>query len=224
MKALHLVLGLTVLLFATGCSNTRTVQVAVAPRVDLGEFHTVGIVGFSSNEKGELGRISTRRFLGAVQAAQPGTRVVELGSEREVLASVNGRSWDRQTIQALKDAHGVDAILLGRIDIEKSKPDVSFSSIVKSVSVSQDVNAELSARLVETDGGATMWTDAARCTANLANGSINDRGRGHFSASDPEETYGEMIDGLVWELTDAFRVHYVTRRVPKEQTAVAHAD
>src|SRR5687768_4199313 len=97
MKTASMILGVTFLLFATGCSNTRTVRVEVPPRMDLRTYATVGLVGFSSNSRDDLDRISTQRFLRAVQAAQPGTRVVELGSERDVLASVGRRSWDRET-------------------------------------------------------------------------------------------------------------------------------
>jgi hypothetical protein len=223
MNARSLVLGLSVLLLmASGCSSgTRTVRVAVPPRVDLRTYPVVGLVNFSANERGKLDKMSTQRFLNAVQAAQPGCRVVELGTEREVLASVDGRSWDRDTIRAVKEKHDVDVIILGRLNVEKAKPDVQFSSFVKRLSVSQDVNAELSARLIETDSGATVWSDSARCTTNLANGSVNSRGGGHFNASDPDEAYGEMIDGLVYQVTDAFRVHYVNREVPRNAVASA---
>ena len=226
MNAKSLILGLSCLLLtASGCSSgTRTVRVAVPPRVDLRTYPTVGLVNFSSNAKGQLDRMSTERFLRAVQAAQPGCRVVELGSEQKVLASVDGRSWNRDTIRAVKDQHGVDVVIVGRLDVEKAKPDVRFSTFVKRLSVSQDVNAELSARLIETDSGATVWADGARCTTNLANASFSKHGQGHFNASDPDEAYGEMIDGLVYEITDAFRVHYVTREVPRHSTAVASAD
>jgi hypothetical protein len=53
--------------------------------------------------------------------------------------------------------------------------------------------------------------------------SFNDHGQGGFGATDPKATYGEMLDGLVWNVTDAFRTHYVTRRVPRDQIVVAGA-
>jgi hypothetical protein len=217
-KSLLLIAAFVML--ATGCSNTRTVRVAVPPRVDLRNYQTVGLVGFSSNARNGLDRVATERFLRAVQAAQPGTRVVELGSEQDVLASVGARGWTRDTLRDVKEKHGVDAVVIGRLDLEKEKPQVSFSSMVKQVDVRQDVNAELIARVVETDSGATMWTDSARCKTNLANGSFGQRS-GHFDAKDADQTYGEMVDGLVYRVTDAFRVHYVTREVPKEAVAAA---
>lgn len=222
MNAKALIWGVAILLLGTGCaSSTRTVRVPVPPRVDLAEFPTVGIVGFSSNAKGQLDRLSTERFLRAVQDAQPGTRIVELGSEQEVLASVSRRNWDRETFRLVQEEHGVDAILLGRLDVERQKADVNLSTFVKRLSVKQEANVELTARLIESESGATMWTDAAKCTTTLAHASFNDRGHGHFGASDPAEAYGEMVDGLVFQVTDAFRTHYVTRRVPRNEAVAS---
>jgi hypothetical protein len=218
VKSLLLVAALVAA--GTGCSNTRTVRVAVPPRMELRNYPTVGLVGFSSNARNGLDRVATERFLRAVQAAQPGTRVVELGSEQQVLASVGAHGWSRETLRAVKEQHGVDAVVIGRLDLQKDKPEVSFSTMIKRVDVRQDVNAELTARVVETETGATMWTDSARCTTNLANGSFGEHSGG-FSAKDADETYGQMVDGLVYRVTDAFRVHYVTRDVPKEAVATA---
>jgi hypothetical protein len=217
-KSLLLVAAL--LAAGTGCSDTRTVRVAVPPRMELRNYQTVGLVGFSSNARNGLDRVATERFLRAVQAAQPGTRVVELGSEQQVLASVGAHAWSREALRAVKEEHGVDAVVIGRLDLQKDKPEVSFSSMIKRVDVRQDVNAELTARVVETETGATMWTDSARCTTNLASGSFGEHSGG-FSAKDADETYGQMVDGLVYRVTDAFRVHYVTREVPKEAVAAA---
>jgi hypothetical protein len=183
----------------------------------------VGLVTFTSNDNGGLDRLSTQRFLRAVQSAQPGTRVVELGSEAQVLASVNGRAFDVPTLRAIRETHGVDVLVMGRVDVEKTKPNVNVSTFMKSLSVSQDVDVTLGAKLVETASGATMWSNGAEAKTNLAHASVSGRGggRGHFGASDPEAVYGEMIDGMVYQMTDDFRVHYVTRRVVVEETAVA---
>ena len=64
------------------------------------------------------------------------------------------------------------AVLIGRLDVQKQRPDVRFSAFAnnREVAVKQDVNAELSARLLEVDSGATVWTDGAKCTTTLANG------------------------------------------------------
>ena len=218
--------GVIALLLATGCSSgTRTVRVAVPPRVDLAAYPMVGLVTFSSNSKGELDRLSTDKFLEAVQAAQPGTRVVELGSEQQVLASVKRNTWDAATLRAIKETHGVDAVVIGRLDVKKARADVQLSTaaVFKKLSVRQDVDAALTTRLLEANSGATMWTDSSKLTATVSGASFNSRGEGHFGATDPQEAYGEMVQGLVWDVTDAFRVHYVTRRVSKDEMALAGA-
>jgi hypothetical protein len=222
MSLKSLLFGVVVLLLAAGCSSkTRTVRVAVPPRVNLAAYPLVGLVTFTSNAKGELDRLAAQKFLQAVQSAQPGTRVIELGPEAHVLASVNARSWDAATFKAIKEKHGVDVLVMGRLDVERARPDFNLSTVVKKLSVRADVNASLNARLLETNSGATMWSDGSQLTTNVAHARFNDRGEGHFGASDPEAAYGEMVDALVWEVTDDFREHYVTRRVRKDDPAYA---
>ena len=224
MKTKAFLLGVITLLLATGCaSSTRTVRVAVPPRVDLAAYPMVGLVTFSSNAKGELDRLSTDKFLQAVQAAQPGTRVIELGTEQQVLASVKRNSWDATTLRAVKEMHGVDAVVIGRLDVKKAKTGMQLSSaaVFNKLSVRQDVDASMTTRLLESATGATMWSDSSQVTANLANASFNSRGEGHFGATDAEAAYGAMVQGLVDHVTDDFRVHYVTRRVHKDDPAYA---
>jgi hypothetical protein len=225
MKTRALLLGVITLLLATGCaSKTKMVRMEIPPRVDLAAYPMVGLVTFSSNSRGELDRLSTEKFLEAIQEAQPGTRVVELGTEQQVLASVKRNSFDATTLRALKEMHGVDAIVMGRLDMKKAKADVnlSASSLFKAMNVRQDVDATLTTRLLEADSGASMWSRSSKVTANLANASFNSRGEGSFGASDKEAAYGEMVDGLVFQVTDDFRPHYVTRRVRKDDPAYAN--
>lgn len=225
MNARTLLAGMIGVLLFTGCaSSTRTVRVALPPRVDLAAYPMVGLVTFTSNAKGELDRLSTEKFMQAVQEAQPGTRIIELGSEQQALASVNASAWNPASLRAIREAHGVDVIVMGRLDVEKARPDLKLSTMLKSLSVRQDVNAALTTKLMETHSGATMWSDAAKLTTNVAHASFNARGQGVFGASDAEAAYGKMVGALVWTVTDDFRVHYVTRRVPKENLAVAAAE
>lgn len=221
----RVLLILTVPLFATACSSTKTICVAVPPRVDLKPYPTIGLVAFTTNNGDrDMERLATQKFLHAVQEAQPGTRVVELGNESDVLDSVHRRNWDPATLRAVKEAHGVDVVVLGRLEMEKSKPEVKLSTVWKSVSAKQDVNVTLSARLVETGSAATMWTNSAEAKTNVASANLSG-GHGHaggsFGARDPEAVYGQMIEGLAFQITDDFRVHYVNKRVPKDAPEVA---
>src|SRR5436190_16192405 len=109
------VLAIIATCLLVGCSSsTRTVRVAVPPRVDLRPYPVVGLVMFTSNANGDLERLTTQRFLEQVQAAQPGTKVVELGSSSDVLSSVGHHSWDASAFRAVKEKHGVDVLVMGQ--------------------------------------------------------------------------------------------------------------
>ena len=211
-------------LLLVACSSMRTIQVALPPRVDLAAYPTVGLITFSSsNGDIDLGERCTQRFLAAVQEAQPGTRVVELGSEVEVLSEVRRSSLDHEALRAIQSSRGVAAVLTGRLDVGKTKPQVNVSaSWISQVNVRADVDVSLSARLIETANAATVWTDGARRTENIANAGVSQNGKQGsfgFGVRDPSEAYDGVIDALVCEITDAFRTHYVKRRVPKEEVA-----
>jgi hypothetical protein len=149
--------------------------------------------------------------------------VIELGTDDQVLSSTGRNLWDIQTLRAVSETHGVDAVVMGRFDMEQDKPGFALSTVWKTLSVKSDVDAMLSAKLVETQTGATMWTDSAKATVNVANAQFNIHGEGHLGATDPEAVFGDMIGSLVEEITEDFRVHYITRRVPKEQLQTASA-
>jgi hypothetical protein len=208
-----------------GCSSTRTIQVPVDPRVDLSQYPSIGLVMFTSNEADQdTLRLCTQQFLEAVQFAQPGTRVIELGSEKQLLTSVDQKKFDVKTLRSIKETHGVDAVIMGRFDLQQTKPDISLSTMFKTMSISSDIDGMLSAKIVETESGATMWSDSSKMTANVGSASFNSLGKGHFGVSDPETVYGEMITCLVDDITDDFRVHYITKRVPKDAPQTASAE
>jgi hypothetical protein len=223
MMKKHIPFVLIAPLLLVACSSTKTVRVAVPPRVDLRQYPTVGMITFaSSNTNAELEQFATQRFLQEVQSAQPGTRVVELGTEQAVLSSVGRRNWDAATLRTVGQQHGVDVLFIGQLDVEKAKTKVQLSTMLKNIKARQDVNAGLTARLIETGTGATMWTDACKLTTTVSHASVGSRG-GHFGSSDVEEAYGEMVGALVWDVTDDFRETYVTRRVRKDEIHTASA-
>src|SRR5262245_52989312 len=73
-----------------GCaSNPPARRIWVAPRVDLKPYETIGMVEFTSTTKGALAAMATRRFEEAARRDQDMVRMVDIGPEREALASVN---------------------------------------------------------------------------------------------------------------------------------------
>ena len=79
--------GWLLLVAAWGCSNT--VLVPVPPRMELKEYGTLGVTEF-------LRTTPCRQRTGDARAgariAQPGTRLVELGSREVLLATIGGSS------------------------------------------------------------------------------------------------------------------------------------
>ena len=183
----------TALAILLGCAS----KVLVPPRVDLGPYDTIGIIVFTSNATGNLEEFATQRFIETVQAAQPGVRILELGSEKRVLGAIGHEGLDFEAMRAIGQAWGVDAVFAGHLEVTDVKPDLQLATLVKSMSLSADVAALLRARLVETSSGATVWTSSASGQAPVAHVHIVSHGPVDFSATDPERAYGKLIYGLV---------------------------
>jgi hypothetical protein len=183
-----------------GCAS----KVLVPPRVDLGIYDTLGIIEFTSNETGSLGEYATQEFMETVQAAQPGVRILELGSEEQVLRAIGHEALDFEAMRAVGEKWGVDALFAGHLELEAVKPNLKLTTIVKSMSLSAEVEAALRTRLVETDKGATVWTSGAKGKAPVAHVSVISRGPLDLGASDPETAYGELVHALSSRVTGDF--------------------
>ncbi len=200
--ALSLVVAVGLLTIA--CAKRATVQ--VPPRVDLHALGTIGIVEFQSGAKGNLPAFATQRFIEALQESQPGVRVLELGHVDD-LSKDNG-SVDHATVKAIGEKYEIDALIVGDLLVKEVRPNVDVVSMIKTMSVSADVDAALTARLLETGRGATLWTRGSRCTRTVAHVGMGG-GKVVFDARDPEGAYGELVDALIGQITDDFRVSYV---------------
>ena len=197
-------LATAVLIFAA-CSKPR---VLAPPRVDLDRYASIGLVVFSSNATGDLNDYATRKFLQSVQAGQPGVRVLELGDESRVLRAVEHESLDFEAMRAIGEKWGVQAVFAGHLDVTDVKPRINVARMIKSMSVSADVKAMLSARLVETETGATVWTRGASAQAPVMHVSVVKRGPVNFGASDPDQAYGKLVHTLVSRVTSDFWSHW----------------
>jgi hypothetical protein len=189
-----------VLLLVSGCAQ----KVLVPPRVDLDSYPTLGIVTFTSNARGNLEEHATRKFMQAVQHAQPGVRILELGGEERVLGAIEREELDFEAIQAIGDKWGVDAVFSGHLDVQDVKPNLELRSLLKELSFDAHVQAGLNTRLVETQSGATVWTRSASRRAPVAHVKVVSSGPVDFGASDPEEAYGKLVYALVNGVTDDF--------------------
>jgi hypothetical protein len=186
-------------------SCARTVLVPVPPRVDLKGYGTLGIVDFASNGERATAGHATRRFQEQLQSAQPGTRIVELGSRDAVLASVGARELDPAALRRIGEKYGVAAVFLGDLVYSEPRTDIKVTDISKlEGGVRAEVRGDISSRLMETSSGASVWTRSASTKRQLGALSVSgERGlSGGMSNSNPRE---EMVPALVHQLTHDFR-------------------
>ena len=80
-----------------GCSHTEKVR--VPPRMELKPYNYIGVVEFSTNAEDNLGPFVTQKFIEQVQSAQPGTRILEIGSEDQILRAVGRKELDLETVK-----------------------------------------------------------------------------------------------------------------------------
>lgn len=203
-SALFLLGGIVLLSLA--CAKRPMVE--VPPRVDLYAFDMIGVVQFTTESKGSLASFATQRFVEALQESQPGVKVLELGTVDEVKSTLKRNDTGFETVRAIGKHYGVGAVVVGILDVEEVKPRLDLQNMVKSGSVSADVKASLTTRIMETSHGATLWTRSSGITSTVAQVGITGGGV-RFDAKDPEDAYGTMVDALVDDLTQDFRVSYV---------------
>ncbi|MCW5659064.1 MAG: hypothetical protein KIT60_15290 [Burkholderiaceae bacterium] len=200
------------LLSLWGCSSTVTVP--VPPRVDLQGFNTLGLVDFTSNATPSINAQTTREFGTHIHAAQPGTRIVKLGSRESLLASVGRREFDAQALRRIGAKYGVEAIFVGALNYSEPKTEVTITDVAKlEGGVRVDLRGDIHIELMETRSGASMWSSSAWARRQLgrmnvsAEHGVSASGRG---VSNPRE---EMVPSLVYHLTEDFRPTSVRQKV-----------
>jgi hypothetical protein len=195
----------TALAIAPGCASNK---VLVPPRVDLSRYDTVGIIIFTSNDTSDISAYTTQKFMERVHAAQAGVRMLELGSERQVLRAIEHDSLDFEAMRAIGRKWGVDAVFAGHLELEAVKPNLKLTTLVKSMSLRAEVEGSLRTRIVETESGATVWSSGAKTKAQVAYVDLISRGPISVGANDPESAYGELIHTLASRVTVDFYSHW----------------
>ena len=203
-QRIWLCLSVVSVLLVLGCGP----KVMVPPEIDLKEYESVGLIDFSSDAEGTLGKFVTQKFLEEISLSQKGARIIELGSMGEVLKSVQRDKMDPEAVQAIGQKHNLNSIIIGDLEVSDVKPSISLSSIISHMSVKAEVEASVTVKLLETEHGATVWTDSAQDKRNVAHVSIFSGGAVHFDAKDPEEAYGDLARSLVREVTEDLRISY----------------
>ena len=186
-------------------------KVQVPPRLDLRAYQTIGFINFESRTEGNFDAYLNDRFLEEISFAQPGADILELGPVDSVLAKVGYNTLDRDAIRELGREYGLDAIIVGTLDISNIKPHVHVLHLLRDVSVRAEVDAKIKARLIDVERGTTRWTAVARDRKNVGFLSAG-AGRPFFLyAKNPDKAHGEFVDVLIFKVTRDLRASYVRR-------------
>ena len=205
--------GWLLLLLVTlwGCSNT--VLVPVPPRMELKEYGTLGVTEFSSNYTPAVNARATRELQSRIHAAQPGTRLVELGSREVLLATIGSRQLDPEALKKIGAKYGVDAIFVGEIAYSEPKTNININSTSKlEGSARTDVRGDISARLVETRTGAAVWSSSAWATRQMGRVDVSGY-QGVSTTMRNSDARDDMVPTLVSHLTEDFRPSTVRQKV-----------
>lgn len=199
-------IGAFVAIAVTACGGKQMMQ--VPPRLELARWGRVGLVTMTEeNAQGSLNVVATDRFAEHLLSAQPGIEVLELGEAPPAVGSDDATRIDPEAARMLGDRHGVPVVFVGHMVASDVKPK---ASLIGGASFGAEVRLDLTMRLVSTESGGTLWRSSSWARDEIAALGLVD-GRPYFSADDPDEAYGELVDLLIFEVTRDLRPTYVER-------------
>jgi hypothetical protein len=198
--------GTVAAVLLAACAGQR---VAVPPRIDLHEFQVIGLARFDCNEQGGLDEYVTQRFLEYVLSEQVGVRIIELPSRQELLEQVGHAEMGPDALRAIGERHRVATLLTGTLTVDEVKPKVNLATIFTSLNVRADVSARMSARMLDTGSGATMWTASSEAEKTVGEVQAFGDGTVLFDAEDPDRAYGDLVEAMVDVVTVDFRTTWV---------------
>jgi len=207
--------ALVLVLLLGSCSSTRTVLVDVPPRVDLRQYGTLGLVEFGSNYDAATNARATREFLAQIHAAQPGTRIVDLGTREALLGAAGARQLDVEALRKIGAKYGVEAVFVGDIVYSDPKTDIRINDLARlDGGARTEVRGDMAVRLIETRSGASVWSSSSWARREVSRVRVSTASgiSGSTRDSDPRS---EMVPALVQHATPDFRHSTVRQQVPK---------
>jgi hypothetical protein len=187
---------------ALGCGP----KTMVPPKIDLVQHEVIGIIEFRDSTQGKLGPTTTTKFIEAARRDQGTVRILELGTEAEALSSIGHDRLSPSAYEALGEKYEVSTVITGELVVSDIRPDITFIPGLDYMSFAAEVDATLTAKLVETATGASIWSGSASETERVGHVTFGGGTDFTFDAPNPEEAYGKLIDALVEEATKDFRV------------------
>lgn len=211
MRNVLLMAAGAVMIVVQGCTE----RVLVPPRLDLKAHEVVGVIDFDCDGGDEFGPFLMDRFVEAVRCDQGMVRILRLGGASEVLDAVDRSQLDPAAFKAIGERFGVKTLFTGRLTVSDVKPNISVTQVLTSFSLSADVDAMLVVEMVEAESGASLWSASARDRQRIGGVRVFGDKSFTFDADDPENAYGSLVDGLVYNVTHDFRGRWVRVRKSK---------
>jgi hypothetical protein len=183
--------------FAGGCAGHR---VLVPPRLDLQPYGKVALVTFSvENAKGSLHELATQRFAEEILNGQSGIELLEVGNLDSLMRRVGETEFGPASAQALGPERDVPAVFVGHLTVSNVKPSGGVLGVGVPF-VNATVSVELLVRLINTKTGGTLWRSSAAASQKVGSVALVG-GVPNFSAKNPNDAYGELVNNLVWRVT-----------------------
>lgn len=200
MRVSRIVMWYLILLAAFGCGGSRRPvrqRVLLPPTLNLVPHKNIGLFIFSvENAKGNLHEFATQRFEEYVLAAQSGIEM------REFTKADSSRVFSSSA-----DSNGVPVAFFGHLKISNVKPSGGLTAGLSPV-MQATVTVDLSVWLVNTRTGGVMWRRSSQSTEKVGGLSFIG-GTPSFSAKDPNDAYGRLINQLVYNVTYDVRSTWV---------------
>ena len=188
-------------------------RVLQPPVMDLSTLGALGMLEFTSQGEAPLGSVAREQFMAALQAAQPGTPVLELGNVHDVLAEVGGTGLNPATIRKIGEKYQIAALLVGDVRSSEMRPSMSLQTFSNLASLSAKVEIEgaLNARILETKHGATVWATSSTARVPTGNLALTTLGTGSLEAPQMDQSRLELVKELVADATGDFQPRWVTQ-------------
>ena len=200
MRAWRVLVCFTVVAALFGCGGSRRParqRVLLPPTLNLVPHRNIGLFVFSvENAKGNLHEFATQRFEEHVLAAQSGIEMREFTAADSARVFATGQ-----------DSTGCPVAFFGHLKISNVKPSGGLTASL-SPTVTATVTVQLSVWLVNTRTGGVMWRRSATRTDKVGGFSFIG-GTPSFSARDPNDSYGRLVNELVYAVTYDVRSTWV---------------
>jgi hypothetical protein len=195
-------------------SCAKTVNVYCPPRFDLTQFGRLGMITFSDNAQPSVAEYATEQFQNQIQSDQMGIPIVELGTEEQVLKSIGSNKLDLEAMQKIGQQYKVSDVFIGNLVYSDVKANVNLEDLIQlKASMNTTLNATLSIKLIETEGGATVWSNSTSWKRKLGRVSVSENTGISVGTRGYDDAYKKLIPDMVQDITYDFRGRYVKKRV-----------